>query len=261
MTQNNYKIPQYAPQYAICLAAGKGTRMMPLTEHTPKPFLQVCGRTIIDWALDYLEEAGVNNVVVNLHHHPHIVKEYIERRVVPSITTLYEEVLLETGGGLKNALPFLGSEPFYAMNTDVIWIENPTSPMSALQKLAAAWDDDKMDLLIMLQPKEKGYFFEGLGDYHINSDGTLRLTNRAAHEEAPYYFNGLRIVHPRLFEGSKDNKTPWSFLELMKKAESEGRLYGVIHDGESYHIGRPESLEKTNDILGQNNQCRQKRLP
>lgn len=255
-----YKIPRTA----MALAAGTGTRMMPLTEHTPKPCLKVCDKTIIDWVLDYLAEAGVKQTVVNIHHLHEIVEQHLAQRSNPQVTTIFEEVLLETGGGLKNALPLLGDEPFYVMNTDVIWTENPEAEQSALHKLATAWDDESMDLLLMLQPKENGHFFEGVGDYHLNNNGTLRLTNRAEHEKAPYYFNGLRIVHPRLFNGSKDASTPWSFLELMKKAEANGRLFGVIHDGESFHIGRPESLIKANEILSQRTaktECHQKYLP
>jgi MurNAc alpha-1-phosphate uridylyltransferase len=239
------------PKKAMCLAAGLGTRMMPLTQHTAKPLLKVMEKPIIDHALDALVKAGVDDVVVNYHHLANQVQSHLEKRAKPNLKLIYEPELLETGGGLKNALPYFNNEAFFALNTDVIWIENNSS-YPFLNHLADAWDDDKMDLLLLLQPKDEGYFFSGDGDYHMNADGMLRLTNRETNEPAPYYFNGPRIVHPRLFEGAPDGK--WSFLKLMKKAESNGRLYGVVHNGKSYHIGKPDAFEKANKILSQKGQ-------
>ena len=111
------------PRVAMVLAAGLGKRMRPLTESTPKPLLPVSGRTLLDRVLDRFEEAGIARVVINLHYFRDAMEAHLKARVSPTVELSPEPVLLETGGGVKNALPRLGAAPFYVANADVLWLD------------------------------------------------------------------------------------------------------------------------------------------
>ncbi|MBT5752090.1 MAG: NTP transferase domain-containing protein, partial [Rhodospirillaceae bacterium] len=111
------------PRTAMVLAAGKGTRMRPLTDHLPKPLVEVCGRTLLDGILDHLDRAGVSKVVVNAHYLGQQIVNHLAARKTPVTDAIVETELLETGGGVANALPHLGADPFYVINGDVLWLD------------------------------------------------------------------------------------------------------------------------------------------
>ena len=228
---------------AFVLAAGKGTRMRPLTDTCPKPLLKVAGKPIIDYALDALVAQGVKEAVVNLNYLGHMLEDHLQKRDDIKITLSWEDERLETGGGVKKELSVFGDEPFYVLNGDVIWTGG-SSPV--LERLANHWDEKLMDLLLLVYPTHKLDGYEGQGDYAIDSDSG-RLIYRTGDDIVPYIFAGPRIVHPRLFENTPDGY--FSFLELFHKAEKNGRLYGAIHDGDWHHVGTPEALAKTENLL------------
>ncbi len=233
---------------AFILAAGKGTRMRPLTDTCPKPLLEVNGKPIIGYALDALKDAGVTDVVVNLNYLGVQLEDYLRTRTDFNITLSWEDELLETGGGVKKELDFFKDEPFYVLNGDVIW-DNGTVP--ALKRLKDAWDSTKMDALLLMQPIEKQDGYHGKGDYFQN-EKTLELTRRTAEQDsAPYVFAGPRIIHPRLFDNSPTGA--FSFLSLFDQAQKKGRLCGAVHDGNWYHVGTPDALYKTDAIFKKKN--------
>jgi MurNAc alpha-1-phosphate uridylyltransferase len=234
--------PKVAPKVAMVLAAGLGKRMRPLTDKLPKPLLPVAGRTLLDRVLDRFEEAGVARVVINLHYFGDAVEAHLAARRSPPIELSPEPALLETGGGVKNALPRLGPAPFYVANSDVLWLDGRTS---ALTRLAKAWNDETMDALLLLQPAVTAVGYEGSGDYFADPLGRLRY--RKAHELAPFIFAGVQIIHPRLFAAAPDG--PFSLKRLWDKAEAAGRLWGLRHDGLWFHVGTPEGLAETEDLL------------
>jgi MurNAc alpha-1-phosphate uridylyltransferase len=223
------------PQVAMVLAAGLGKRMRPLTETLPKPLVPVAGRTLIDRVLDRFEAAGVPRVVVNLHHFHAALEAHLARRATPRIDLSPEPDLLETGGGVRRALPLLGSGPFYVSNADVLWFDGNRP---ALERLARAWDDTKMDVLLLLHPTISAFGYEGAGDYFCDTLGRLRY--RRGHEIPPYIFAGLQVLHPRLFKDTPEG--PFSLKRLYDRAEAEGRLWGLVHDGLWFHVGTPEGL-------------------
>ena len=120
----------------MVLAAGLGKRMRPLTDDKPKPLVELSGRTLLDRSLDRLAAAGIGKVVVNSHYFGELIAAHLDGR--PGITLLPEELLLETGGGVKAALPHLGAEPFFVVNSDAVWSDGP---IPALDRLAAHWDE------------------------------------------------------------------------------------------------------------------------
>jgi MurNAc alpha-1-phosphate uridylyltransferase len=232
------------PRRAMVLAAGLGLRMRPLTEDRPKALIDVGGKTLVDWALDAVAKAGVPEAVVN-HHYlgEKLVRHLAQRDDRPSLTLSDEtDLLLETGGGVVKALPLLGSEPFFVINADVVWTDGPSD---TLRRMAAAWDPDRMDALLLVAPKTRAVGFDGPGDFFLEKDGTLR--RRAAAPEAPFVYCGVQIASPRLFRDAPEG--PFSTNLLWNRALEEGRLFGIEHEGWWLHIGDPAGRDKAEAFL------------
>jgi MurNAc alpha-1-phosphate uridylyltransferase len=230
------------PSHAMVLAAGKGLRLRPITLSRPKPLVEVAGQAMLDGVLDRLVEAGVAEAVVNTHHLGHMIEGHLMSRKAPRIRISREETLLETGGGVKKALPLLGSRPFYAINGDVIWRDGKTP---ALRRLAEAWDEEAMDVLLLLQPTASAIGYEGKGDFVMDQLGWLR--RRREGEVAPLLFAGLQILRHSLFADTPDG--PFSLNLLYDRALAAGRLHGLRHDGAWYHVGTPEDLARVEAAL------------
>ena len=224
-----------APVRAMVLAAGKGLRLRPITLSRPKPLVEVGGQTMLDGVLDRLAEAGAAEAVVNAHYLGQMIESHLQGRTRPRIHLSHEEALLETGGGVKKALPLLGEEPFFVINGDILWRDGK---VPALRRLAEAWDGARMDALLLLQPTATAVGYEGLGDFVMDQLGRLR--RREEGEVAPFLFAGLQILSPGLFAGTPDG--PFSLNLIYDRALAAGRLYGLRHDGAWYHVGTPEDL-------------------
>ncbi len=225
-----------APKRAMVLAAGLGERMRPLTDKKPKPLIEVAGRTLLDRALDRLEECGVETVVVNVHYLGDQIETHLQARTTPQTIISREEELLDTGGGVAKALPMLEDDVFYVVNSDALWLNGYEN---ALQHLAAQWDEPRMDGLLLLHSTVEAYGYEGNGDFIVDPLGTL--DRRPESEIAPYLFTGVQILHPRLFKNAPAG--PFSLNRLYDEAIDQGRLYGAVHDGEWFHVGTVESLK------------------
>jgi MurNAc alpha-1-phosphate uridylyltransferase len=229
------------PRTAMVLAAGLGTRLRPVTEIIPKPLIEVNGRTLLDHAIDRLALVGVERVVVNVHYKAAMVATQLARRDHPRIEISHEPELLDTGGGVAQALPLLG-DVFFVVNSDVFWLDGRDR---ALQRLAAAFDPERMDAILLLQRTETAVGYEGSGDYLIDA---LGCPHRCSEREvAPFLFAGLQLLHRRAFAGISDRV--FSLVRLFDRAEEAGRLQAIVHDGEWYHIGTPQGLAATRDQL------------
>ncbi len=227
----------------MVLAAGRGERLRPLTDATPKPLLEVAGRTLIDRALDSLAEAGVELAVVNLWYRADSIERHLAGRDRPRIEFAREDELMDTGGGIARALGRLGRRPFYAVNSDVVWFD---SVEDALWRLAAAWNDDAMDALLLLVPSPHAVGYHGMGDFLLGPTGAAR--RRGEREVAPFVFAGVQILHPRLFRGCPDG--PFSLNLLYDRAIAEDRLFGIAHDADWLHIGTAQGLARAERRLG-----------
>lgn len=219
----------------MVLAAGLGTRMQPLSADRPKPLIELAGRTLLDRVLDHLTDAGVTRIVVNTHYKADMIAEHLAPRA--DIILSPEPDLLETGGGVRNALAKLGDDPFYVVNSDAVWLDGPTP---ALRRLATAWDDAEMDALLLLQRTVAINGVLGPGDYFLDSEG--HATRRRERSVAPFLFAGVQILHPRLFADAPDG--PFSLNLLYDRAQEAERLRGLVHDGEWYHVGTPAQREQ-----------------
>ena len=144
--------------------------------------------------------------------------------------------MLETGGGILKALPFLGDQAFYAVNADVIWRD---ASIPALHRLARVWDEEKMDALLMLTATVQATGYGGDGDFMMDALG--ELTRRPERQIAPYVFTGVQILHPRLFRDAPSGS--FSINRLYDRALEAGRLYGIAHDGDWYHVGTPDAID------------------
>ncbi|MEN9926312.1 MAG: hypothetical protein RL268_2438 [Pseudomonadota bacterium] len=223
---------------AMVMAAGLGTRMLPLTAGTPKPLIEVGGKKLIDYMIEHLADAGIEKAVVNVHYLPDQVEAYLSTRQHPSVTFSDErDLLLETGGGMVKAWRSgLLPDPFYCLNSDNIWIDGPRN---TLLDLSDAWDAERMDALLLLVPRERAFEHRGKGDFHLEAGGRLR--RRAKDEDsAPYIFIGAQIASHRLLRDAPEG--PFSTNVLWDRALAEGRLYGVVHAGEWFDLGTPEAI-------------------
>ncbi|MFH5925403.1 nucleotidyltransferase family protein [Roseomonas xinghualingensis] len=228
--------------HGMVLAAGLGTRMRPLTETVPKPLLALRGRSLLDHALDRLSEAGIDDVVVNAHHLAPQVVAACEARTKPHCTVLVEDELLETGGGIRNALPHLGKGPFAVVNGDAYWLDGPNS---ALSRLAAAFDEERMDALLLMVRAAAVDGEVGLGDFLLDPIGRIRRPKER--EVAPYLYAGVQIMHPRLLDDTKPGR--FGLMGSWMRAIEEGRLYGLVHDGVWFHLSTPPDLVRAEEIL------------
>ncbi|CAO3415685.1 nucleotidyltransferase family protein [Azospirillum doebereinerae] len=235
--------PVRIPRTAMVLAAGLGLRMRPLTLDRPKPLIPVLGRPMLDHALDRLAEAGVETAVVNNHYLGGMIETHLAGRAAPAIVHSPEETILETGGGVKKALPLLGGAPVYTVNADILWLDGP---IPALRRLAAQWDPERMDALLLLMATTKSVGYEGRGDYHMDPMGGL--TRRGERELAPFVFAGVQIVKPALF-GDATPEGAFSTNVIWDRAQQAGRLFGLAHDGLWFHIGTPEGLREAEELL------------
>lgn len=224
------------PTKAFVAAAGLGKRMRPLTATTPKPLIEVCGKSLIDYGLDALAHAGAQEAVVNVHYIADLLEVHVARRTSPQIIISDErDELLETGGGTLKALPILGDAPFFYLNADSIWIEG-VKPNFRL--LAETWEDDKMDGLLLLSRTVGAVGFDGPGDFTIDPDG--RLKRREENIVAPFVYASAAIFHPRLFKNAPKGK--FSLNVLFDRAMEAGRLFGAQMDGTWLHVGTPDAI-------------------
>lgn len=226
---------------AMILAAGRGERMRPLTDSTPKPLIPVAGRSMLERSMDRLQRHGVQNIVVNVHH----LGGQIADRVGGRARIIHEDRLLDTAGSVRNALPLLGNGPFFVLNGDGLWRDGESS---MLGRLEAAWDPRRMDALLLLHPQASAIGHEdgGRGDYYLEPDGRAR--HRGAAATAPYLFASVSICDQRLFQGTPEG--PLSLVKLWHRAEQAGRLQALVHDGQWFHIGTPQALAEAERVLG-----------
>jgi MurNAc alpha-1-phosphate uridylyltransferase len=227
-----------APKTAMVLAAGLGTRMRPLTNDRPKALVEVGGRALIDHVLDRLADAGVETAVVNVHWFADRLESHLAARDRgPAIVISDErETLLETGGGLKNAVPLLGGDPVFVANIDSVWVDRG----DALNQLARLWNPSIMDAALLLARREGSIGFEGDGDFFLADDG--RLTFRGEAASAPYAYMGVHICRPDYVADGPDG--PFSLSQFWRRSAAAGRLYGVVLDGDWMHVGDPQARDE-----------------
>jgi len=233
------------PASAMVMAAGLGKRMRPLTATRPKPLVEVAGRALIDHALDRLRAAGVAKAVVNLHYLPDALEAHLKNQVqgIEVIISDERKQLLETGGGLRHALPLIDADPFLVVNSDNLWVDGP---VDTLRLLAAGWDEARMDALLLLVPLARAHCHRGRGDFHMSRAGALK--RRRPNGVAPFVYTGIQMASKRLFAGALPDG-PFSTNLLWDRAIAASRCFGIVHQGLWFDIGRPASIAQAEAIL------------
>jgi MurNAc alpha-1-phosphate uridylyltransferase len=232
-----------SPHSAMVLAAGLGTRMRPLTLHTPKPLVTVGGKALLTYVLDPLFKSSLNRIVINAHHLAGQIHDWVENLSAPSVVVSDEsDCLMDSGGGIKKALPLLGSDPFYVLNADSFWIEKDSR---TLERMAQMWDRTQMDLLLLLATHEQATGYDGAGDF--TKDGQGRLSFRGDRPTAPFIYAGCALVKPELFASMPDD--PFSLSVLFRQAAEKGRLSGLVLDGAWMHVGTVAAIAETEKHL------------
>ena len=219
--------------------------MRPLTEHKPKPLVEVAGKTLLDHILDKARAADISRVVVNVHYLPEQVEAHLARHAADLDVSISDEraLLMETGGGLVQAELLIASEPFYCLNSDAIWTE--AAEVDALRRLADMWDGDRMDGLLLIVPRDRAFQHPGKGDFSL--DAQNRLVRRGQRDSAPYVFTGNQLISHRLLRDAPEG--PFSTNILWDRAISEGRLFGLVQKGDWFDIGSPQAIAPTEAAL------------
>lgn len=228
-------------QNAMVLAAGLGTRIMSFSRELPKPLIQVGAKTLLDYTLDELGSGGITRAIVNVHYRADQIEAHLGTRTHPAITISDErEELLETGGGVKKALPLLGDQPFICTNTDAIFTGPPGA---ATTRLTDGWGDHMLALLLLV-PLTRSFGFDGNGDFHLRPDNKI---TKAGDEAAEYAFTGLQILHPSLLDDAPEGR--FSTRVLWQKAKQADALYGCIYPDQWLHVGTPEGVRQAEQHL------------
>jgi MurNAc alpha-1-phosphate uridylyltransferase len=223
---------------AMLLAAGLGTRMKPLTDTRPKPLIEVGGRTLIDRVLDKLAAQGVTRAIVNVHYFPDMLAAHVMQRTdIEIIISDERDEVLETGGGVIKALPLLGDDPFFVINTDVTWASAGDSTFS---DMAAAYDPARMDALLLLAPMSNTLGFRGPGDFYLAPDG--QVERRGERATAPYVFAGTHITRADLLRSYE--ATRFSANIYWNAFASRGRLFGTVMSPFWMHVGDPAGRDE-----------------
>jgi MurNAc alpha-1-phosphate uridylyltransferase len=233
------------PETAMVMAAGLGKRMRPLTATRPKPLVPVAGKPLIDHVFDRLRAAGVKRAVVNVHYLADVLEAHLRARVKDLEVVVSDEraQLMETGGGLVQARDLIGDKPFVCVNSDNLWVDGP---VDAIRLLAEAWDDARMDALLLLVPLARATSHRGQGDFHLDPSG--RITRRRQPGRlAPFVFTGLQIMSPRLIADWPEG--PFSTNLFWERALDAGRLWGMVHEGLWFDVGTPAAIRETEAAL------------
>ncbi len=238
---------------AFIFAAGFGKRMLPLTNHTPKPLLSVNGKPILEHIIARLDEEGIKRIIVNSHHLADQIEAFIDSRraLYPSIefVTIFEPEILETAGGLVNAIEqgvLADDKPFFTVNGDVLWANDYASPFGSLQQL---WNNKDPDTTICMavvsKANSKGY--NGDGDFNLINNMLVKEVNAKVY---PYVFMGIQVIDPIIFQN--EAVRPYSLSQVYRDRvnASDGivkNIQAIEYAGQWLHIGEPDMVDVADD--------------
>lgn len=228
----------------MIMAAGKGTRMMPLTADRPKPLVEVAGVALLDHVLDHLRAAKVGKVVINAHYRAEQVEQHMADHAADFDVTISDEreLLLDTGGGLVRALPLIGEDPFLCVNADNWWTDEGEN---AFKRLMSAWDDDVMDVLMLVVPFAEANNSQGQGDFDMDDDGLL--SRRKPGQRGAFVWTGIQMLSKRIIDNPPSEV--FSTNVFWDRAIAEGRCVGLVHEGLWFDVGYPAAIAATEQKL------------
>ena len=228
------------PNTAMIMAAGKGTRMLPLTANRPKPLVEVAGTTLLDHVLDLLRDAGVGRIVVNVHYLADQIEAHLAAHAQDFEVSVSDEreLLRDTGGGLIQALPLLPDDTFFCVNADN-WFVNQGK--NALVRMAEAWDAAAMDVLMLVVPFAHAGNTQGHGDFDLDADG--RLSRDGSRRARPYVWTGIQLLARQVVADPPADV--FSTNVFWDRAIASGRCFGLVHSGDWFDVGYPKAIAMT----------------
>lgn len=233
-----------APDSAVILAAGLGTRMRPLTDTRPKPLVEVAGKTLIDWNLDRLAEANITRIAVNVHYLADQLEAHVRQRPGFSVAISDErQKILNSGGGVKKAMALIDKRPFFSLNADTIWMDGPRSN---LDRMREAFNPAQMDILLLVAATTSTIGWGNKGDFSMAQDGRLSFPKPGV--VAPFAYCGACILQPHLFDDTPDE---FSLVTLFRNAAANDRLHGLRLDGVFMHVGTPDAVQEAEAALAE----------
>jgi N-acetyl-alpha-D-muramate 1-phosphate uridylyltransferase len=233
---------------AFILAAGLGKRMQPVTNTIPKPMIEIKGQSLITRTIDLLKECGIQKIVINSFHKADMLKQHISTHIKQTnpgikIKVIEEEDLLETGGGIVNALQYMANEPFFVVNSDSLWI----SSENVFAYLMRLWDS-KMHSLFLLQKTEEAVGYDHKGDFDLDQNNML--IRPTEYEKLPYAYAGVHITKPENFAGLKKERCKlMDIYDKHKKKDTYQNIHGVVFNGSWFHVGTEDSIKNTETLL------------
>lgn len=232
------------PGTAMVMAAGLGTRMLPLTKDRPKPLVEVAGQTLLDHVLDQLRAAGVGRIVVNVHYLADQVEAHLAAHATDFDVRISDEraLLRDTGGGLVQALDLIAGDPFYCINADNWWTD---AGENGLLRMAEAWDDARMDVLMLLVPTERAGNTQGTGDFDLDEEG--RISRAGPKRPRPYVWTGIQLLAKRVIVDPPAEV--FSTNVFWDRAIAQGRCFGLVHHGQWFDVGYPAAIAMTEAAL------------
>jgi MurNAc alpha-1-phosphate uridylyltransferase len=232
------------PGTAMIMAAGLGSRMMPLTETRPKPLIEVAGTTLLDHVLDQLRAAGVRRIVVNVHYLAEQVEAHLAQHTADFAVSISDErdLLRDTGGGLVKALDLIQDDPFYCVNADNWWTDGAEN---SLLRMARVWDADRMDVLMLVVPFAQAGNTLGSGDFDF--DDTGRLSRDGPKRARGYVWTGIQLLARNAIVDPPSDV--FSTNVFWDRAIAAGRCFGLVHDGRWFDVGYPEAIALTESAL------------
>jgi MurNAc alpha-1-phosphate uridylyltransferase len=222
-----------APSAVMLFAAGFGTRMRALTKDRPKPLVEVAGRPLIGHTLDLARAVSPSRIAANTHYKPEMLEDWLRGEGIA--ISREEPEILDTGGGLRKALPLLGGGPVWTSNTDAIWTGgNP------FETALSAWNPDEMDALLVCVPLARAVGRQGGGDFTADQSGRIS-------RGGDLVYGGVQILNP---EGLQDiEEKSFSLNVLWNRMAGQGRLFAVEHPGRWCDVGRPEGIALAETLL------------
>ncbi|TDH37847.1 nucleotidyltransferase family protein [Pseudohoeflea suaedae] len=222
---------------AMVLAAGLGTRMRPITERIPKPLVEVDGKPLIAYGLEALGSAGLDTIVVNVHYLADKLEAWLSDSGYAVTIADERAELLDSGGGIVNALAELGSEPFVVINADTFWLEDPQATAENITRLIEIWNPAEMDIALMTARPDQATGFDGKGDFVADDSGRLQ---RYRGEGDPLIYAGALVIDPAIFGTGRPAK--FSLNACFNEAIERRRLHGMPMAGLWLTVGTPEAI-------------------
>lgn len=215
----------------MLFAAGFGTRMGALTKDRPKPLIEVAGKPLLEHALEFTTKIPTR--VVNAHYHAAQIEAYAENRNL--IVSTERPDILDTGGGLRHALPLLGDGPTFALNTDAVW--HGPNPLDLLK---SAWNPDVMNALLLCVPLQNAIGRKGGGDFSLTEDNQLI-------RKGDLVYTGAQITKTEGLQHIPD--AVFSLNLLWNQMAENGRLHGLTYPGKWCDVGHPDGITLAEDMV------------